>query len=199
MPRISQLTSLTTPENADEIAIVDTSASVTKKITRGDLLSGAPLPADTVDTQAIEDGSVTTAKQADGSTTNRKIDLLSAAANISFASIGNYGTTEIVAGSVTTTIPAGCNKVLIIGSTRLQAQDATSKDIMARVDQDSSGSLTTPSFIFTASNTYQSANVALVDEMTTTPGSHTFRLLVRTSAGSANAGTTRVKIIPVYG
>ena len=63
MPRISQLPSLTTADNADEIAIVDTSASTTKKITRGDLLK-APLPANSVNGQAIADGSVTKQKVA---------------------------------------------------------------------------------------------------------------------------------------
>lgn len=61
MPRISNLPALTTPDNSDELAIVDTSASVTKKITRGDLLK-APLPTDSVTTAAIADGAVTASK-----------------------------------------------------------------------------------------------------------------------------------------
>lgn len=61
MPRISQLGSLSAPDNADELAIVDVSASITKKITRGDLLK-APLPADSVTTAAIQDGAVTAGK-----------------------------------------------------------------------------------------------------------------------------------------
>lgn len=61
MPRISQLTSLTTADNSDELPIVDVSASVTKKITRGDLLK-APLPTNSVTTAAITDSSVTAAK-----------------------------------------------------------------------------------------------------------------------------------------
>ena len=61
MPRISQLPSLTTADNADEIAIVDTSASTTKKITRGDLLK-APLPNNSVTTAAIANNAVTAGK-----------------------------------------------------------------------------------------------------------------------------------------
>lgn len=61
MPRISNLPALTTPDNSDELAIVDTSASVTKKITRGDLLK-APLPTNSVTTAAIADGAVTADK-----------------------------------------------------------------------------------------------------------------------------------------
>ena len=62
MPKISQLSALTTPDSGDELPIVDVSASTTKKITRANLLAGAPLPADTVDTQAIDDGAVTAPK-----------------------------------------------------------------------------------------------------------------------------------------
>lgn len=55
MPRISQLPSLIAADNADEIAIVDVSASTTKKITRGDLLK-APLPTKSVTLPAINGG-----------------------------------------------------------------------------------------------------------------------------------------------
>lgn len=61
MPRISQLASLTTADNSDELPIVDVSASVTKKITRGDLLK-APLPANSVTNSAIADEAVTADK-----------------------------------------------------------------------------------------------------------------------------------------
>ena len=62
MPRISQLVSLTAVDNADELAIVDVSASVTKKITRAALLSSAPLPNNTVTTTSVSDGAITYAK-----------------------------------------------------------------------------------------------------------------------------------------
>lgn len=66
MPKISQLSALTVPDSGDELPIVDVSTSTTKKITRTNLLKGAPLPADTVDTQAIDDGSVTPIKTSGG-------------------------------------------------------------------------------------------------------------------------------------
>ena len=77
MPKISQLTALTTPDSGDELPIVDVSASTTKKITRTNLLKGAPLPADTVDTQAIADDAVTAPKTDFG---------------------GNYSTSEVNTG-----------------------------------------------------------------------------------------------------
>ena len=61
MPRISQLPSLTAADNSDEIAIVDVSASTTKKITRGDLLK-APLPTKSVTTAAVADNAITADK-----------------------------------------------------------------------------------------------------------------------------------------
>ena len=55
------MSSLTTAENSDALAIVDVSGSITNKITRGDLLK-APLPANSVTTAAIKDGAVTNDK-----------------------------------------------------------------------------------------------------------------------------------------
>lgn len=73
MVKISELASLTVPSNDDEVAIVDTAGVITKKIRRDDLLDGAPLPANTVDTQSITDANVTTAKLADASVTPGKL------------------------------------------------------------------------------------------------------------------------------
>lgn len=72
MPKIPAYPSLTTPSNNDQLIIEDSVASSTKQITRANFLSGTPLPADTVDTQAIDDLAVTTAKIADGAVTPPK-------------------------------------------------------------------------------------------------------------------------------
>ena len=63
---ITQLPSLTVPANDDELLISDTSTASDKRITRSDFLKGAALPADTVTTTAIADGSVTPAKRSGG-------------------------------------------------------------------------------------------------------------------------------------
>lgn len=81
MPRISQLPSLTSPDAADEIAIVDASAAATKKITRTDFLKGAALPADTVTTASIADEAVTADKL-----------------DSTILAFGNYSTTEVDTG-----------------------------------------------------------------------------------------------------
>lgn len=57
--RITDLNALATPGDNDELAIENLSSGQTEKITRANLLSGAPLPANTVDTQAIAEGAVT--------------------------------------------------------------------------------------------------------------------------------------------
>ena len=90
MPKISQLTALTVPDSGDELAIVDSSASTTKKITRTNLLKGAPLPADTVDTQAIADGAVTTDKL-DLSETTDGVDTSQSTTSTSFTNLATAG------------------------------------------------------------------------------------------------------------
>ena len=66
MPKINQLNSKTVPSNNDEFPFHDPNSGTTRKITRGDLIGGAPLPANSVDTQAIADESVGPAKRAGG-------------------------------------------------------------------------------------------------------------------------------------
>lgn len=95
MPRISALPSLTTADNSDELPIVDVSASVTKKITRGDLLK-APLPTNSVTTAAITNASVTEPK-------------------IDFSSFGNRTQSFTGTGATTvslTSLPTGTYLVL---------------------------------------------------------------------------------------
>ena len=67
MPKISELPALTTANNNDAIAIVETSTATTKRITRGDLLK-SPLPANAVNNQAIAEKAVTLPKINGGTT-----------------------------------------------------------------------------------------------------------------------------------
>jgi hypothetical protein len=59
-----------TPANSDFLALDN---GVTSKISRENFLKGTPLPANTVDTQAIENDAVTTNKVADGAVTKEKM------------------------------------------------------------------------------------------------------------------------------
>lgn len=99
MPRISALTALTTVDNADELAIVDVSASVTKKITRAALLSSAPLPNNTVTTAAIADNAVT-AIRLDADETTDFASPVTATANTWVDLKGNQSFTIASASSV---------------------------------------------------------------------------------------------------
>lgn len=62
MPRFADYPSSTAPNNGDLLVIKDVVSNTTKNITRENILKGTPLPADTVDTQAIGDGEVTAPK-----------------------------------------------------------------------------------------------------------------------------------------
>lgn len=68
MPRISQLPALTTADGNDESAVVDTSASTTKKITKSDYLKDAAtfLTPGSISTANLADGSATPAKRSGG-------------------------------------------------------------------------------------------------------------------------------------
>lgn len=70
MPQIPAYPAKTVPSNADLLVMEDTATSSTKKITRGNLLSGAPLPANTVDAQSIATSSVTPEKLLSGTGTS---------------------------------------------------------------------------------------------------------------------------------
>ena len=74
MPRISQLPAKTVPASGDEIAIVEVATSTTKKITRADLLKGAPLPDNSVTTPAITNSSVTADKLGDSGWVNATLE-----------------------------------------------------------------------------------------------------------------------------
>jgi len=99
MPRISQLPSLTSPDDSDEIAIVDTSAATTKKITREDFFTGAPLPADTITTAAIEDGAVTTPKLSPGSIDGAVVLQDNSVTEVKSIVKSSYSTTEVNTGA----------------------------------------------------------------------------------------------------
>lgn len=73
MTKIPSFPALTAPSDADLLVIEDSVSASTKKITRDNFLSGSPLPADTVDAQAIAANSVTTAKILNDNVTAAKL------------------------------------------------------------------------------------------------------------------------------
>jgi len=120
LPRISQLTALTAVDNADELAIVDVSASVTKKITRSAFLSSAPLPNNTVTTAAITQNSVDASKLATNAITLGTSSITSNFTTSSTTPVQITGLTSTV------TIPAGGRriKITVFGRTVFNANSS---------------------------------------------------------------------------
>lgn len=107
MPTMDSYPAQTTPNDSDYHVVNDGVSGETKKITRDDYLSGAPLPANTVTTAAITDATVTAAKLATNAITLGYTQITSNFATSS----GTF--TDVTSLSVTVTIPAGGRRVKI--------------------------------------------------------------------------------------
>ena len=106
MAKINQYPAKTVPSNNDEFILHDPASGSTKKMTRGDLIGGAPLPANSVNGQAIADGSVTLPKVG-----TFKLGYSQKTSNQQITVIGSN--IEISGLDTTVTIPAGGKDVEI--------------------------------------------------------------------------------------
>lgn len=133
-----------------------------------------------------------------GAVIPKNIDLSSIGVITSSSASSNFSsTTDIQSASVV--IPTGCTKALIIGSVRLQTQNGTLQDMQAWVDYDSATAVTKAG-IFTGTASFQGASVAILDRITVSAGTKTFKIRATTSAGGlANCGIRTVFIIPLVG
>ena len=84
-----------TPANGDKLPMASQSQEKDVGVTRENFLKGTPLPADTVDEQAIENGSVTTNKLGDGAVTPDKL------ASGLVAQVVSVGTSNLSTGAGT--------------------------------------------------------------------------------------------------
>jgi len=108
MPKFGDYPAKTAPSAGDLIVIKDATDSATKRMTRANLLAGSPLPADTVDTQAIENGAVTPAKM--------MLGIVSATNNTSGTTTSTTNTATLTGGgtspSITLTVPSSGSVML---------------------------------------------------------------------------------------
>lgn len=179
MPKISQLAALTTPDSGDELPIVDVSASTTKKITRTNLLKGAPLPADTVDTQAIDDGAVIPAKTSGGILVHRGFNRTD--------TLQTFTTSNVTYATVTATTIGG-NILVEWGMRITNASSGAQRSSTIRILQDTAtitpASKLYHNLLITGSDAYWSFS----DQYLLTgvsAGSHTWDLQALASTGSA--------------
>lgn len=110
-------------------------------------------------------------------------------------STSSFGTTETTLGSTSVVIPPDCNKVLLLGSIRMQSLAAGTIDMFARVRYD--GSTLSPDAAFTSTATYNGASVSLIDVMNVSPGTRTFDLRARTASSSGQSPSGKILIIPL--
>ena len=150
------------------------------------------------DGTGILDSAILTRHLATGNVTLPKLDLSSMGIISSTTTTSNFSAATDI-DSLSYAIPAGCTKVYIWGTARLQAQNGTTQDMTCWVDYNAAASVT-KSFYFTATGSFQGANVALLDSLTVAGGTtKTFKLRATTSGGGlANVGNRTVFIIPAY-
>ena len=73
MAKINQYPAKTVPSNNDEFVLHDPSSGSTKKMTRGDLIGGAPLPAGSVTPESLVDTGWVTIPVTNGEYTNSTV------------------------------------------------------------------------------------------------------------------------------
>lgn len=178
MPRISNLTSLTTADDSDQLAIVDTSASVTKKITRGDLLKG-PFPANSVTTPAITDASVTA----------QKIDFttLLLGSHIRITDFSTTGTnTQITGASISVTITTGMKiKITVSGPVASNTNSPSNTGVSIWDGTPGSGTQVGFNQITSGGANYGSP-VNIVVILSPTAGVHTYNLALSNIGGGTS-------------
>lgn len=105
--KITDYPALTAPSDSDVLVIVDIGAGSTKKITRGNLLSGSQLPASSVNTQSIAAGAVDATKLSAGAISLGYTQITS-----NFVTTSTT-TTALTGLSASVTVPSGGRRVEI--------------------------------------------------------------------------------------
>lgn len=155
------------------------------------------------DGSGISAGAITAAKLAAGAVGNVALGLSMSTSLIkpTNTSISSTSYTDVTAGSLAVTCPAGA--VLIIGSVGLQNFAGGQFDMYGRVVMDGSPSAAGGLARTTQATLYNGATCTLIDLFTgVSAGSHTFKLQARSSSGATtgvNADTdgTIICIIPL--
>ena len=182
MPRISQLPSLTSADNADEIAIVDVSASATKRITRGDLLK-SPLPTNSVTTAAVTNGAIT-ADKLDFTTFARVVEVSFS----NFLNLTNTSDQDYQSLTATGLVPGWTYLVLVNVGMMTTAGGATGLLAVTNIGM--------PGGRIRAGTAQSSPSWSTVLAVTST--SLTMALRGRVTASGMDIEQTIVKFIPLY-
>lgn len=126
---------------------------------------------------------------------------------IDYGASGNFGSTEVMLREWNITIPAGCKKLLCLGSMRLQGQSPSATDITGVLDYGHTEAAT-PTYkgyqrgnerTVTSVNTFNGSNMPFIEEFDVTPGVHKMRFLGRTNSPAANGSQFYCTFIPLAG
>lgn len=201
--RIRDLTNTTTaPQNTDFLVLDN---GTTNKITRANLLAGTPLPADTVDTQAIENDAVTTNKVADGAVTPNKLGLspqqgyIATNQSTSSTSYTDLGT---VGPSVTVTVGAnGLALVnLFIGNVNNTGTNQRSYAGFAASGANTIAAVDTMCLVLLNTGVAQRPQISLGGTFLLTgltAGSTTFTVKYKVNGGTGEFMDRRISVIPL--
>jgi hypothetical protein len=194
LPKITEYPELSAPNDNDLLVIEDLTAGNTKRITRENLLSGAPLPVDSVDAQAVQDNTITPDKLGLGAT---KATVLTAQTYAS-ATLGDLAT---VGPTVTVTIGAN-GLALVSWGALIQCDSAHGRNYIsvymtgANTDSPGINSMRSLTHAFTGT---ASATTSDRTELFTglTPGSTTFTLKYARSNGTTTFSNRHLQVIPL--
>lgn len=188
MPRISALPALTVPADDDLLAIVDNSGAITAKITRDDFLTGAALPANTVDGQSIANGSVTYTKVASGFAVQMASTMSTAVATTTALipfddTIPQIGEgTEFMTCSIT---PKSATNILVIQVVAMLSPLNNNNSILMALFQDATANAIAGNISFVSLGTAAITTSLTYSMVAGTTSSTTFRM----RAGMQNAST----------
>lgn len=159
MPKISALDEIAQADDLDQFPIDDVSASTTKRMKLSGLVTWLQSKVKIIKASMIDFSTF--------------MNNGSGIITLNTSTAGNFTGTS-VRSSQTITIPAGCTKVLVIASVRLQSQVAAANDMISYIKI---GSAVSGSGVITGVGTFAAGMSTMLGVLTVAPGTNTVELV----------------------